>query len=254
MIKKWNVTIPELTGDEERCLYIYLPNSYWRNRRKRYPVLYMFDGHNLFFDSDASFGKSWGLKKYMDRTATELIIVAPECNHNPDNGRLIEYSPFTFKMPDSDDVIHGRGRTTMKWIVHTLKPQIDRSFRTLSDREHTYVSGSSMGGLMSLYAILRYNHVFSKAAALSPSVWVAPEKMFRMIETSKLSPDTVIYTDYGSVEFENHEDMEDIFYTAVLKLMERHVFLTSRVIPYGEHTEECWEKQLPFVINTFMYS
>lgn len=254
MIKKWSITIPELTGDEERRLYVYLPNSYQKNRRKRYPVLYMFDGHNLFFDSDASYGKSWGLKKYMDKTATELIIVAVECNHDPDNGRLIEYSPFTFTMPDSDEVIHGLGRTTMDWIVHALKPQIDHTFRTLSDREHTYIAGSSMGGLMSLYAVLRYNRVFSKAAALSPSVWVAPEKMYRLIKNARLKPDTVIYTDYGSEEFANHAQMEEIFHTTVNKLMERHIYLTARIIPNGEHTEECWEKQLPFVINTMMYS
>ena len=90
MIKKWNVTIPELTGDEERRLYVYLPRSYQKKRQKRYPVMYMFDGHNLFFDSDASFGKSWGLKKYMDLTNQDLIIVGIECNHSPDFGRLIE--------------------------------------------------------------------------------------------------------------------------------------------------------------------
>ena len=68
MVKKWNITIPELTGEEERRLYVYLPKSYTTNRRKRYPVLYMFDGHNLFFDSDATYGKSWGLKKYLEKT------------------------------------------------------------------------------------------------------------------------------------------------------------------------------------------
>lgn len=254
MVKKWNITIPELTGEEERKLYVYLPNSYQKNRRKRYPVLYMFDGHNLFFDSDASYGKSWGLKKYMDKTGTELIIVAVECNHNPDNGRLIEYSPFTFTMPESDEVIHGLGRTTMDWMVYALKPQIDHTFRTLSDREHTYIAGSSMGGLMSLYAVLRYNRIFSKAAALSPSVWTAPEKMYRLIKNARIKPDTVIYMDYGSEEFANHDKMEELFHTTTSRLQERHIFLTSRIIPYGTHTEECWEKQLPFVINTLMYS
>ena len=63
MVKKWNITIPELSGDEERRIYVYLPESYRWNSKRRYPVLYMFDGHNLFFDSDATYGKSWGLKK-----------------------------------------------------------------------------------------------------------------------------------------------------------------------------------------------
>lgn len=253
MVKKWNITIPELTGEEERRLYVYLPKSYQNNRRKRYPVLYMFDGHNLFFDSDATYGKSWGLKDYMDKTGTQLIIVGIECNHSPDNGRLREYSPFTFTMEGTDTVVHGLGRTTMEWIVNVLKPYIDRSFRTLAGRNHTYIAGSSMGGLMSLYAILKYNRTFSKAAALSPSLWVAPDKMNRLIKNARLKPDTVIYTDYGSEEFANHDKMEQLFHTTVSRLMERHVFVTSRIIPHGNHSEACWEKQLPFVINTLLY-
>lgn len=254
MVKKWNITIPELTGDEERRLYVYLPKSYQNNYRKRYPVLYMFDGHNLFFDSDATYGKSWGLKKYLDRTHAELIVVAIECNHAPDNGRLREYSPFTFKMDGDGEVIHGLGRTTMEWIVNELKPDVDRSFRTLSDREHTFIAGSSMGGLMSLYAVLKYNRVFSRAAALSPSVWVAPDKLNRMIKNARLKPNTVIYTDYGSEEFKNHENMEELFYSTVSRLMERHIYVTCRIIPHGTHTEANWEKQLPFVINTLLYN
>ena len=88
MIKFWDVTIPELTGDEERKAYIYVPDSYQRDETKRYPVLYMFDGHNVFFDSHATYGKCWGMKEYLEETETELIVAAVECNHSPDNGRL----------------------------------------------------------------------------------------------------------------------------------------------------------------------
>ena len=251
MVKKWNITIPELTGEKERRLYVYLPKSYTTNRRKRYPVLYMFDGHNLFFDSDATYGKSWGLKKYLEKTRTELIVVGIECNHDPDNGRLKEYSPFTFEK--DGELVQGLGRTTMEWIVNELKPFIDENLRTLRGREHTYIGGSSMGGLMSLYGVLRYNRVFSKAAALSPSVWIAPEKMFRMIKNARLKGDTVIYTDYGSEEFRNHEGMEELYKETVERLMDRHIYVTSRVVPHGSHTEANWEKQLPFAINTLLY-
>ena len=251
MVRKWNITIPELTGDEERRLYVYLPKSYQTNRRKRYPVLYMFDGHNLFFDADATYGKSWGLKKYLEKTRTELIVVGIECNHDPDNGRLKEYSPFTFEK--DGELVRGLGRTTMEWIVNELKPFIDENLRTLREREHTYIGGSSMGGLMSLYGVLRYNRVFSKAAALSPSVWIAPEKMFRMIKNARLKGDTVIYTDYGSEEFRNHEGMEELYKETIERLMERHIYVTSRVVPHGSHTEANWERQLPFAINTLLY-
>ena len=75
MVKKWNVMIPKLSGDKPRKAYIYLPDSYEKEPEKRYPVMYMFDGHNVFFDEDATFGKSWNMNKFMQETGKELIIV-----------------------------------------------------------------------------------------------------------------------------------------------------------------------------------
>ena len=182
MVNTWKITIPPLTDKEERNAYIYLPESYQTQPEKRYPVLYMFDGHNVFFDSHATYGKSWGMKEYMDRTATQLIIVAVECNHSPDFGRLKEYSPFSFRDPQFGE-IEGKGEITMKWMTGTLKPYIDSHSRTLSDRANTFIAGSSMGGLMSLYALLAYNRTFSRAAALSPSLWTNPEEIKALIST-----------------------------------------------------------------------
>ena len=78
MVKKWKVVFPAPTGPEERWAYIYLPESYYDHPRKRYPVLYMFDGHNLFSDEEATYRKSWGLSDYMDFTETQMIIAAVE--------------------------------------------------------------------------------------------------------------------------------------------------------------------------------
>ena len=251
MLKKWEISIPEFEDSSPRNVYVYLPSSYQRSR-KRYPVLYMFDGHNVFTDEDSSYGKSWGLKDYLDKNRTELIVVGVECSHDPDNGRLKEYSPFTF-YDDSFGLIQVRGRTTMEWTIYVLKKYIDQNYRTLQGRRHTFISGSSMGGLMSLYAILKYNHIFGRAAALSPSVWVAPEKLFALIDRSRVRPDTVLYMDYGTEEFHNHEHMDTLFYDVSNALQYKHICLTSRIVPNGQHSEACWEKQLPFVINTLMY-
>ena len=95
MIKEWEVVIPSLGGDKKRKVYVYLPVEYNSDSEVRYPVMYMFDGHNLFFDDKASFGKSWGLKDYLDNTKTPLIIASVECNREG-NGRLSEYSPIDF--------------------------------------------------------------------------------------------------------------------------------------------------------------
>ena len=252
MVITWNVTVPELTGDAPRKAYLYLPESYDREPDKRYPVLYMFDGHNVFFDSDATYGKSWGMKEYMDYTGTQLLIAAVECNHSPDNGRLREYSPFPFDDPKLGH-FPGLGRKTMEWMIGSFKKDIDSRFRTLADRENTCIGGSSMGGLMSLYAVLEFNKVFSRAAALSPSIWVAPEKLERLARRASLGPDTVVYMDYGSEEMRGRAGMLRGFGRMAALLVERRVLVTSRMVPGGQHCEASWERQIPFFMNTLLY-
>ena len=251
MVIKWDVTIPRLSGDTPRRAYIYLPESYDEEPDRRYPVMYMFDGHNVFFDEDATFGKSWGMNDYMERTGKQLIIVGVECNHQG-NCRLSEYSPVTFENAELGK-IRGRGSTTMNWMVNELKPYIDEHFRTLPDREHTFIGGSSMGGLMSLYALLQYNDTYSRAAALSPSIWVAPDKLSGLVGRAKLAPGTVLYMDYGSREMGNHDGIRREFSNLSGKLMTRGIHLTSRIVPGGTHCEASWEKQLPFVFHTLLY-
>ena len=253
MVKRFTVTVPLPDGEENRTAYIYLPKSYYLNKRKRYPVLYMFDGHNVFFDSDATYGKSWGMAEYMDRTKTPMIIAAVECNHSPDNGRLEEYSPFSFE--DSEvGLIVGRGQSTMDWFVHVFKRQIDRYYRTIPDREHTFIAGSSMGGLMSIYALLEYNSVFSRAAALSPSLWTSPEQLQDMLIHVPIDPDTVLYMDYGSEEFGNHDGLRRAFGEFASLLMWRQISLNCRIVPGGTHCEASWERQIPYFVNTLLYA
>ena len=247
MVKKWNVTIPKLSGDKTRRVYIYLPASYEKNSQKRYPVMYMFDGHNVFFDSDATFGKSWGMNKYMERSKKELIIVAVECNHEG-NRRLVEYSPMNYENA-SMGKIRGKGNVYMNWLVNTLKPYIDENYRTLPDRNNTLLCGSSMGGLMALYGVTVYNHVFQRAACLSPSIWVSPGKVLEIIARSHIRRDTCIYMDYGSEEMFNHAaNAESLISTAHLLLTKR-VNLALRVVPGGDHSEASWEKQIPIFMD-----
>ncbi len=252
MVKVWKVSYPAYTGKEPRNVYIYLPINYEYEEERRYPVLYMFDGHNAFFDRDATYGKSWGLGQYLDKTASPLIVVAVECNHSPENARLSEYSPYDFDNPHYGKYV-GRGDETMNWFIKTLKPRIDREFRTKKDRHHTFIMGSSMGGLMSLYAVLKYNKVFSRAAALSPSIWVSVDKLKKLIRTAPLSPDTVIYMDYGSREMNFHAGNEKDFAALGAEIMSRRLHLTQRIVPNGDHSEASWEKQLPFCIGSLLY-
>lgn len=252
MVTRWNVTVPGVNGTETRRAYLYLPTCYASEPDRRFPVLYMFDGHNVFFDSDATYGKCWGMQEYLDYTDTPLIVAAVECNHGAHNERLSEYTPYFFRNPRFGNV-KAYGRETMEWFVHSFKPEIDRNYRTLPDRRHTFIGGSSMGGLMGLYAVTVYNSVFSRTMALSPSLWASPELLAKDITQAKLGPSTVVYMDYGAKEFSNHAAMRTAYEQVCGLLLQRHVLLTSRVVPGGEHSEASWERQLPFVIPTLMY-
>ena len=230
-----------------RRAFVYLPDD-WQTSGKKYPVLYMFDGHNLFFDSTATYGTCWGLKEYCDADPN-WIIAAPECNHEG-NKRLEEYCPY---QSDWFGGITGTGHEYMEWLTKEFKPMMDKRYPTLPGRANTAIGGSSMGGLMSLYALLQYNDTFSRAAALSPSIWVSPEKLSGLVGRAKLEPGTVLYMDYGSREMGNHDGMRCGFAEMCAKVMTRGIHLTSRIVPGGTHSEASWEKQLPFMFHTLMY-
>lgn len=252
MVKTWKISIPELTGRERRRAYAYLPTMYKEQPRRRFPVLYMFDGHNVFFDSHATHGISWSLGEYLDFLDIPIIVAAVECNHHPDNGRLSEYSPYDFTDPELG-TITGRGEITMDWFANTFKPLIDRRFRTIPWREYTFIAGSSMGGLMSLYAVTKYNELFSRAAALSPHIWADRESLFHLIRTTTLTPDTIIYIDWGSNEFGGDKGMAHDLRNLMDVLLDKGVHLTARVVPRGEHSEASWKLQIPFFMETLMY-
>ena len=233
----------------DRNTFVYLPDD-WQSSGRRYPVVYMFDGHNLFFDSTATYGTCWGLKEYMD-AHPQALIVAPECNHEG-NARLEEYSPYDFAWQEYD--IKGRGKAYLDWMVQELKPLIDAKYPTLPDRENTAIGGSSMGGLMSLYAVTAFNDVYSRAACLSPSIWFATRSLDRLIRDAQFAPDTVIYMDYGSREMAHHDNMRKQYAAVTSRLLEKQVLLTSRIVPNGDHCEACWEEQIPFFMHILIYN
>ena len=146
--------------DEARTLHLYIPDGLTPGQKV--PVLYMFDGHNLFVDEEATYGKSWGLKDYLELTRLPLVVVGLECNHEG-NRRLWEFSPYDFADPVWGEV-QGQGELLLDWMSGELKEWVDENLPVLTDREHTFIGGSSMGGLMALYAGGRYSSVYSRAA------------------------------------------------------------------------------------------
>ncbi|MDO4538807.1 MAG: alpha/beta hydrolase-fold protein, partial [Coriobacteriales bacterium] len=183
-------------AEQNRRLHVYLPNGYDESS-ERYPVMYFFDGHNLFFDDWATFGKSWGLKRFLDQWEKPLIVVGMECNHEGYK-RLDEYCPYRCRAWGRP--INGIGEQTFQWLINDVKPWADKSLRTWSHREATGIGGSSMGGIMSLYGVIAHNNVFSKAACLSPGARFYKRQLHRELLSADLSPDTRVYLSWGERE------------------------------------------------------
>lgn len=247
MIKKFDVYITpfHLT----RKIHLYLPDDYDQSE-ERYPVIYMYDGHNLFFDHDATYGKSWGFKDYLDHEDKKFIVVGMECNHEG-RQRLDEYSPYTVMNSYLGD-IHGLGDIYMKWVVEELKPYIDAHYRTIPFRECTMIGGSSMGGLMALYSVVKYNQYFSKAACLSSAIGFCFDEIKKDILESQLNPDTRVYLDWGSDESRNKQALA---YASARNLEVSHILNQKQVSTYpyliinGQHNEATWEKQIPIFMH-----
>lgn len=174
-----------------RAIYVWLPPSY-QHSTAHYPVIYMQDGQNLF-DEALSFAGEWCVDETMTALADDGLeaIVVGIANTE---GRLNEYSPFVDMQKRG-----GKGDAYLKWIVGTLKPLIDQTFRTLPDAANTSMLGSSMGGLISLYAGLRYPHVFANVGAMSGSFWFAQRAIIKQIQRTVMLPQRV-YVDAGTAE------------------------------------------------------
>jgi predicted alpha/beta superfamily hydrolase len=175
-----------------RHVDVYLPPSY-SSGRGRFPVIYMHDGQNLS-DPGTAFAGTWELDATLDQLADRGIEPIVVGVHNAGEARLAEYSPF----PDRK---HGGGDADayLAFLVERLKPRIDRLFRTKIDRDATGILGSSMGGLVSLYAFFRYPSVFARAGVMSPSLWFGQGAVLDFIEEAR-APQGRIYLDVGALE------------------------------------------------------
>ena len=192
-----DVASPELGNT--RTVLVYLPPRY-AVETQHYPVVYMHDGQNLF-DEATSYSDEWQVDETMEqlsRSGYPAIVVGI---HNAGDQRIDEYGPFR-------DPAHGGGKgdAYLTFLVDTLKPRIDQEFRTLPDRLHTGIMGSSMGGLISLYALFRDPEVFGFAGILSPSLWFADRAIFPFVQQAPFTPGT-IYLDIGRLE--GQEDLAD---------------------------------------------
>lgn len=230
-----------------RLLHIWLPDEY-NETDERYPVMYMFDGHNLFFDEDATYGKSWGMKDFLENWSKKIIIVGMECSHEGKQ-RLHEYCPYNRNLFGTR--IRGYGEATYQWIINDVKPYIDRTYRTYSHREATAIGGASMGGLMAIYGILAHNDVFSKAASLSTGYSLYEKEFARELKSHSINPDTRTYISWGEFEMsaigvsDPVNSSEARVVNKVVRELQIRGSVTEVYFQYGgHHCEADWEKQV----------
>ena len=229
-------------ANDNRRIHFYLPDDYDQTD-ERYAVLYMFDGHNLFFDQDATFGKSLGLKEFLDAWWKHLIVVGIECA-KADWTRVCEYCPYDV-VSGIYGAIPGLGHQTMEWVVGALKPYIDSHYRTCQHREATAIAGYSMGGMMALYGVLQFNQVFSKAAVISPAIQPAMDCFRRDIAQGTLNPDTRIFFSWGTNELISNPGLEDrireVEWLVQQKGASTYLFRNEG----GDHCEASWQHEVP---------
>ncbi len=227
----------------KRRVDIYLPDGYDRNTKERYPVLYMQDGQNI--DEPGGVFGHWNLKKSMikltDAGYSCPIVVAV---HHAGKDRIVEYSP---KMPWTRS--KALGFDYLQFLSKSLKAYIDNRYRTKTQRIHTGIGGSSMGGLISLYAAMMYPEIYSKYIVFSPSLWLRPSFYSNEQLYLKLSH-AQIYLYAGTQESK----------TLVQNLMEFKKMIRSEkkkdqvqlrlsVRSGAGHQEQHWAKELPLAIK-----
>lgn len=220
---------------KQRRIWIYLPPGYTASK-KRYPVIYMHDGQNLFDAYTAGFGE-WGMDEFLDslkKAQRQVIIIGID---HGGNDRIAEYSPY------DSEYAKGIGDAYARFLAETLKPYIDKHYRTLPDAKHTTIAGSSMGGLISMYAALKYPKVFGNAGIFSPAFWINP-KIYDLAQNNALK-NSRYYFICGDQESDKEvNDMNKMVSILSQKgLPAKNI--PSTVIKGAKHNEQQWRGDLP---------
>lgn len=186
-----NFEIPQL--GRQRRVWIYLPAGY-EVGKTQYPVIYMHDGQNLFDEYTSAYGE-WGIDELMDKLPGQQESIIVGVDHGGEF-RITEYDPYNSKYGE------GRGDDYIQFLINDLKPYIDKHYRTQSDAVHTTIAGSSMGGLISMYAALKYPEVFGNAGIFSPAFWIAPQ-IYDQAQQAVVSKNSRFYFVCGDAESES---------------------------------------------------
>jgi predicted alpha/beta superfamily hydrolase len=228
-----NFDMPQL--GRQRRVWIYLPKNYATTKHK-YPVLYMHDGQNLFDGYTSGYGE-WGIDELMDKVLGKKQCIIIGIDHGGDY-RISEYDPYDSKYGK------GQGDAYVEFLVKTLKPYIDQHYRTFTDARHTAIAGSSMGGLISMYAELKYPQVFGQAGIFSPALWIAPP-VYDFAQKQKVSAKSRYYFVCGDAESDTMvDDMQKMADMMQAKGLSKPNTPTV-IIKGAQHNEKQWNGDFP---------
>jgi predicted alpha/beta superfamily hydrolase len=250
--RKW----PSFTSNvlpSTRGVWVYLPASYTENTLAKYPVLYMHDGQNLFDASTAFGGNEWKVDETLDAgdedgSIRETIVIGVE----NDSDRINELTP-TY---DASQMAGGKADLYLRMIIEEIKPMVDAALRTMTTRDQTGIMGSSLGGLVSVYAGVTRADAFSIVGAMSPSTWWDNTMIIGAVGTmpTRMAKPSIVYVDSGNAGPSN----DDVTNTAALAQKFRDVgYVDGTTLKYvvqngGQHNEIYWAERLPAALAFMM--
>ncbi len=239
-------------GDGERFIRVWLPPGYDPDGSRTYPVIYAFDGQNLFAPETACYGKAWQLDQTLTRLRADYIVVGLDCPGEQDDEplhwtirRFIEYSAFDFQHPEQG-TIHAGGKALIDFLLEQLMPWLEASYRI--DPARRTLLGSSMGGQLGLFALSYRPGVFQTLIAMSHATCdvYGGARLRDYIGSHGIEPQARIYLDMGDQEQTGMASPEQWLegHAAMLKTLEGvGARIESRIEPGAVHDETAWARR-----------
>lgn len=225
------IEAPQLKSSKK--IWVYLPKNYTASTKK-YSVIYMHDGQNLFDAKTSAYGE-WNIDETLDSINAHVIVIGIE--HGGDK-RIDELTPYK-------NAKYGGGKADdyLDFIVKTLKPKVDATYRTKTNAKNTAIFGSSIGGLVSFYAAIKYPDVFGKVGCFSPSFWFGRNEMNELLAQTK-EFDTKVYFLCGDNEGDDDviRDMKNVEHWVNTKRCECKKLNKEVIVKGGQHNEKLWRE------------
>ena len=228
-VSTFTIDAPQL--ESKKKIWLYLPKNY-ETSTKRYPVIYMHDAQNLF-DAQTSYVGEWNIDEKLDSLNAQVIVVGIEHGNEK---RLEELTPYK-----NEKYGGGKADDYLEFIVKTLKPEIDKKYRTKPNTKNTTIMGSSLGGLTAFYAILKYPEIFGKAGVFSPAFWINRKEIFELAEnTKKLKSKIYFLCGDNEGDADMIADLNSIEHIVNSKRCDCMKLNKKVIVKGGQHNEKLW--------------